>query len=96
MAQNVIFLPAWVSWPPPGVPAVLENAKTLLRYPLGGFMKLVPLPGAPTGGQGVPKGRHDAAAAIVRHRHGQEHRPHHRPGARENTIGAEKYTTHEF
>ena len=68
MAQNVIFLLAWVSWPPPGVPAVLENAKTLLRYPFGGFMKLVALPGAPTGGQGVAKGRHDAAAAIVRHR----------------------------
>ena len=31
-------------------------------------MKLVRLPGALTGGQGVPKGRHDAAAAIVRHR----------------------------
>ena len=50
------------------MPAVLENAQTLLRYSFGGFMKLVALPGAPTGGQGVLKGRHDAAAAIVRHR----------------------------
>ena len=78
------------------MPAVLEDAKTLLRYPFGGFMKLVALPGAPTGGQGVPKGRHDAAAAIVRHRHGQEHRPRHPPGARENTNGIKKYTTHDF
>ena len=68
MAENAIFLLAWVSWPPPGVPAVLENAKTLLRYPFGGFIKLVALPGAPTGGQGVAKGRHDAATAIVCHR----------------------------
>ena len=50
------------------MPAVLENAKTLLRYSFGGFMKLVALPGAPTGGQGVLKERHAAAAAIVRHR----------------------------
>ena len=65
MAENVIFLLAWVSWPPPGVPAVLENAKTLLRYPFGGFMKLVPLPGAPTGAPGAAKAKHAAAAAIV-------------------------------
>ena len=96
MPQNVIFLPAWVSWPPPGVPAVLKSAQTLLCYPLGGSMKRTPLPGTPTGGHGGRKGRHDAAAAIVRHRHGQEHRPRHLPGARENTTDAKEYTTHDF
>ena len=96
MTQNVIFLLAWVSWPPPGVPAVLENAKTLLRYPFGGFMKRVPLPGAPMGGQGVPKGRHDAAAAIVRHRHGQGAPTVPPPVAREIVTGAKKYTLRNF
>ena len=93
MAQNVIFWPAWVLWPPPGVPAVLESAHTLLYYPFGGFMTRTPLSDAPTGGHGVRKGRHDAAAAIVCNRHGQEHRPRHPPGARENTTGAKIYDT---
>ena len=89
-------MPAWVPWPPPGVPAVLKSAKTLLCYPFGGFMKRVPLSGAPTGGHGVLKGRHDAAAAIVRHRHGQGRRPCHPPVAREIMTGAKKYTPHDF
>ena len=78
------------------MPAVLENAKTLLRYPFGGFMKLATLPGAPTGGQGVPKGRHDAAAAIVRHRHGQGAPTVPPTGGSRDHDGRKKYTPHDF
>ena len=74
MAEYVIFLLALVSWPPPGVPAVLENAKTLLQYPCGGFMKLAALPGAATGAHGAAKVQHAAAAAIVCTNNGQRRR----------------------
>jgi len=34
---------------------------------MGGFIKFEPLPGAPMGAHDAAKGRHHAAAAIVRH-----------------------------
>ena len=74
MAENVIFLLVWVSWPPPGRPMVLENARTLLCYPFGGFRKCVALPGAPTGVHGPAKVGHAAAAAIVCPDNGQGRR----------------------
>ena len=77
----------WVSWPPPGVPTVLENAKTLLRYPFGGFMKLVPLPGAPTGAHGAAKAGHAAAAAIVCPDNGQGRRRCCQTAAPQDTAG---------
>ena len=76
MAQNVIFLPAWVSWPPPRMPTVLGEARTLLYCSFDGFIKLAPWPIALTGAQAAAKEQHAAAAAIVCNHHGQGRRPH--------------------
>ena len=78
------------------MPAVLESAHTLLYYPFGGFMTRTPLPDAPTYGHCVRKGRHDAAAAIVRHRQWPRAPALLPNGARQDTAGGKKSTDTSF
>ena len=75
---------------------MLTGADTRLQDTLGGLFVLTGCVCSRVVDYLMAKEQHDAAAAIVRHRHCQEHRPRHYLGARGNTTGAKKYTTHDF
>ena len=67
---------------------MLTGADTRLDDTLGGLFVLTGCDCSRAVDYLMTKEQHDAAVAIVCHRHCQEHRPRHSPGARGNTTGA--------